>query len=274
MPAGVAYDSIRPASRPLRSRLVEGLERPFAQILFGTIVPLLVLALLWDLASTLPWKAFYLSASSFGCAVSFGALVRRRHAPGVEAGLAGIRAGLAVLTLPWVLLVAAVGATTCLALLQAMVIDGWLAPDWWLALAVLPAFGLIAIPVLLSLMVFALGSRQAWRAAQGVALRRRRKLAALGLLSPLALGSAVELAFRGTEQIVLERYVDSGSGADSRSLAPWRPLARIHGWTMLEARCGYGEPWGTSVPTPAQNRARATLEALTGYEGYSSDLGD
>lgn len=265
---------MHPAPSPFRARLLEGFERPFAQVLLGTVLPLLVLALMWDLARTLPYKAFYLAASSFGCAVAFGALVRRRHARGVEAGLAGIRACLVVLTLPWVLLVAAVAGTTFAALLGALVVDGTLAPGWWLAFALLPAFGLVALPSLSSLMVFALGVRRSWRASQGLALGRRRMLAALGWISPVALGVAVELAFRGAERVLIARYVDSPSIADPQSLAPWRPIAKIHGWTVLEARCGYGELSGTSVPTPSQQRARANLNALTGFEGYPSDKGD
>ncbi len=266
MAGGVALHSVRPATRSRRASWIEWLERPFAQILLGTLLPLLVLALLWDLSATLPWKAFYLAAGSSGCALSFLAAVRRRHSDDFQAWLAGIRACLVALTLPWVLFIAAVAATFFAAWMSE------LPPEWWLAFALLPVFGLIGLPSLMSLMVFALWSRQAWRAAQATALERRRTFAVLGWITPLVLGGAVELVFRGAESVVTARYVDVRPRAGPESLAKWRPIARIHGWTTLESRCGFDE---YTLPTPTQQRARTTLAALTGFDGgYSSVMGD
>lgn len=267
MAGSVAFHSVRPASRSRRASWIDWLERPFAQILLGTLLPLLVLALVWGLAPTLPLKAFYLAAGSFGCAVSFLAAVRRRHTDGFQAWLSGIRACLVALTLPWVLFIAAVAAATFAAWMSE------LPPEWWwLAFALLPAFGLLALPPLSSLMVLALWSRQAWRAARTSAPRRRPTFAVLGWITPLALGVAVELAFRSAESVIIARYVDSDSLAGSASLAKWRPIAQIHGWTTLEAKCGFG---AYTLPTPAQERARTTLAALTGFDrGYSSGMLD
>jgi hypothetical protein len=274
MAGGGTSHPVHSASRPLRASLFEGLERPFAQLLLGTLLPLLVLALLWDLAPTLSWKAFYLAAAAFGCAVSFLAWARRRHSMGVQAWLAGIRASLVALTLPWVLFVAVVATVTFVALLREVVDDWRLQPGWWLAIAVLPVFSLIALPSLSTLTVLALGSRQAWRAARAAAPALRWTGAALGLITPLALGLAVEFVFRSAEARVIERYVESTPGADPSSLVRWRTLAKVHGWTTLEARCGYGKLAGNSSPDPEQQRARATLEALTGFEGGYLDEAD
>jgi hypothetical protein len=264
MTGSVGVPSIGTASRSLRATVIGMLERPFAQILLGTLLPVIVLVLQWALARTLPLKAFYIASASFGCAVSFGAMARRRQAAGVEAWLAGIRACLIVLTLPWVLFLAAVSVAAFAAWV-------WHGPDRWLAFALLPAMLLVALPSLSTLTVMALWSRQSWRASQMGALEGRRTLAAVGLATPLALGLAVELAARRAETIVIARYVDNASSGDPASLAAWRPLAKVHGWTALEARCGYGEPAHESAHALAQARACATLAALTGLSESSSD---
>lgn len=271
MAASVASARVPPATRSLRVRWMDWSASLFAQILMGTLLPALVLAIVWSLART-PLKAFCLSTTAFACAVSSIALFGHKRSPGVEAWVAGTRSCLAGWSWLWVLSTATVEATYFVALLRGLVVDGWIGPDALLALGLLPAMAVIALPSLSTATVFTLWSRQAWRASRNAARARRLACAALGLVLPAALGVAAELAARKAETVVIARYVDSPYAPDPADLAAWRPIARVHGWRRLESLCGYGASAGDAAPAAnaTQRRARETLVALTGFGASSS----